>query len=198
MNLYWRFRNWYRDNVFEPIWYRVFGHKHHIVKTTLPPSPWYDTDIRMLYCVMDLVKWYVENDMIEIDLITYEQEVVSRKNSNYDAEFKEKMLNSWKDQYERQLAILDIYKWWKNYSNREKEISNALTSWHDFISKFCDDKDFDSFLGLLNNRNNIMSEEERMEEERLGRIYRDLEEKLQKEEQIMLHKAIELRESMWS
>ena len=63
MNVIWKIRNYIRDNIFNPIWFRIFGHKHHIVRTKLKPAPWYDTDTRMLYSVMALVEWYVENDM---------------------------------------------------------------------------------------------------------------------------------------
>ena len=71
---YWGFYRWVRDLI-SPLWYSVFGYKHHIIKTRLTPTAWYDVDDRLLYGNMELVKWFVENDMRVISEEEYEEEI---------------------------------------------------------------------------------------------------------------------------
>lgn len=193
MNVIWKIRNYIRDNIFNPIWFRIFGHKHHIVRTKLKPAPWYDTDTRMLYAVMSLVEWYVENDMQiwsekerkdEIDRIKSEE-------NNSDS-FRNDELDIIQRQFNEQDEVLKIYAWWKNYSNRQKEINEALHEWHDYVSG--NDEDVCSFL----NKVSSMTGKQKEEEKRLNDKLMDMERKLSEEEQYMLKKAIELRYSMWS
>lgn len=193
MNVIWKIRNYIRDNIFNPIWFRIFGHKHHIVRTKLKPAPWYDTDTRMLYSVMSLVEWYVENDMQvwsekerkdEIDRIKSEE-------NNSDS-FRNDESDIIQKQFSEQDEILKIYGWWKNYNNRQKEINEALHKWHNYVSD--SDEDVCSFLNKISS----MTEEKKKEEKRLNNELMDMERKLSEEEQLMLKKAVELRYSMWS
>jgi hypothetical protein len=151
---------------FNRIRYRFFGNKHHIIKTSLEPSDWYDTDHRMLYAVMDLVKWYVENDMLgywtedelekEIDRVNREKEEFG-----WTEDFAQAHIEDMKELYEAEQAILEIVEWWNKYSEQE-----------DAIEKLIDAKKY--------------------------KEARNMEEKLDLEEQEMLMKAIKYRRSMWS
>jgi len=192
---YWACYRGIRDYIFYPTWYRVFGHKHHIVKTGLPPSPWYDTDYRMFYAVMSLVKWFVEKDMMKISKEDYELETERIKKDDKNTEFREDYLKSWEQQYETQNKIIEIYEWWKNYPNREKEIKKARHAWHSYVESFQKDKeDFFSFFEAKG----TMTPEQKLEEKRLVFILHDIEDKLEKESDQMMMRAVELRVFMWS
>jgi hypothetical protein len=198
MNIIWKIRNFIRDNIFNPIWFRIFGQKHHIVRTKLKPAPWYDTDTRMLYAVMSLVEWYVENDMsVWSDAERNEEieRIKSKEDDKYLFGSKKIELDVIQEQFSNQDEILKIYGWWKNYNNRKKEIDEALHKWHDYVSKDDkDDKDVCSFLNKISS----MTGEQKEEETRLNKALRNMETKLSEEEQHMMKRAVELRYSMWS
>jgi hypothetical protein len=147
----------------------------------------------MLYAVMAIVEWFVENDMQFVTKEEFEKELEEIKKST-DNEYRAYHMESWIMQYNRNSEILDIYKWWKNYPNREKEIDDALTAWHSYNESFSDKKNILSFLGAKNN----MNEEQKAEENRLSERLHVSEKMLEVEEQEMLKKAIDLRAYMWS
>jgi hypothetical protein len=176
-----------------PYWYRVFGFKHHIIKTKLTPKVWYDSDTRMLYAVMAIVEWFVRNDMRIVTLDEFEKELERIKEEG--GEYRDSYMESWTMQYDRNIEIIGIYKWWKDYPNREKEIADALHTWHAYNESFMSDKkNFMSFFSAQDK----MSEEQKKEEKRLSEHLHTLELKLEVEEQQMLKKAIDLRAYMWS
>jgi len=192
---YWACHRFIRDYIFEPVWYRFFGHKHHIVKTKLTPAPWYDTDTRILYSVMELVVWFVENDMRTFTVEEYQDEI-DRIYKEDDEECQEGNIKGWQEQYERDQEIIEISNWWKNYPNRCKEKDASLHEWSRYISSVSGEG-FDNFLEFLNSKDKL-SKKELAEEERLNKIHRDQEKKLEDEEQEYLKKAIDLRKHMWS
>jgi len=192
---YWFCYRVTRDYISWPVWYRVFGYKHHIVKTGLPPHPWYDTDTRMLYAVMSLVEWFVENDMMMISKDKFEAEC-DRIKKEEDKEYQEKSLEEWAEQFENQNKIIGICLWWENYPKRLEEIDKARSDWHGYIESFQKDDDFLSFFRMK--MKNIITDDQKAEEERLNDIIRGLKNKLKEEETQMLIRAVELRGSMWS
>ena len=107
-----------------PIWYRFFGYKHHIIKTSLAPAVWYDTDIRMLYAVMDTVKWFVDNDMDHQWTEESVKEEIEQIKNEYPKECQEQCMASIQNSYEADKTAISIVKWWENYPNREKEIDD--------------------------------------------------------------------------
>jgi len=194
---YWAFRNWWRDSIFQPIWYRVFGHKHHIVKTNLSPSPWYEADTRILYAVMAIVEWFVEKDQ---NIWTKEavDEEIERIKKEEDEEYKEDNIQVITGQYREQEEIISISKWWKDYDRRTKEISKALSEWHKYVEDIAK-REFDNYdIVLFFRTTDKMTEEEKAKEEELSNNLRKMEGDLLKEEQEMLKKAIDLRDRMWS
>lgn len=182
---YWACYRWVRDLI-SPIWYSFFGYKHHIVKTKLTPSIWIDSDERMLYAVMAIVEWFVENDMMEITKKDFDSEIERIEKENYsDPEIKKYEIDSWTNQYNLNQKTLEVYKWWKNYPTRQEEISRALSDWTRVALK-----DGSTFK--------TMTEVEVIEGEKLCKHFHDLEDKLEDEEQEMLKLAVELRGAMWS
>ena len=200
MSIYWKVHNFIRDSFFNPIWFSVFGHKHHIVKTKLTPAPWYDVDTRMLYSVMALVEWHVKNDMQLWSDVERKSEIDRIKNDGRNEDdnlfgSRKTELDIINEQFKNQDDILSIYGWWKNYENRQKEISESLHNWHEYVESSNKDKgDVVSFFDALS----TMKDDQKKEEARLNKIMSDLERKLSEEEQSMLKKAVELRYSMWS
>jgi len=191
-NMYWACYRAVRDIV-APVWYCFFGRKHHIIKTGLTPSCWYEVDTRLLYGNMELVKWFVENDMDVISAEEYEEEIKRVKEE--DTGCGVDCLEQWTDQYEKQKQILDIYAWWLNYKNRLKDIAEALNVLSAYRCSFSSDSD--SFLSNLNSDKN-MNQEEKVEYNRLQKLYWDKKEELDNEENKMLHKIIDLKGIMWS
>jgi len=187
-NIYRECRYFISNNIFNPIWYRFFGHKHHIVKTKLRPEPWYDTDIRILYSVMGLVEWFVENDMIffdeeermdELERIDNEDSFVDKKNIE-----RESVMHQWAIDDK----IMEIYNWWKNYDKRKVEIEEAYDEWYDFVeSQRKEGEDYLTTLFSISKEQSVIRDK-----------CIQLEEKLVQEEDEMLKKAIELRQYMWS
>lgn len=109
--------------IFGPYWYRFFGYKHHIIKTSLEPAVWYDTDTRILYAVMDTVKWYVDNDMRDPWTKAGLEAEIARIKNEGNPEYQKDEIAQVRSSYEADLAAIEIAKWWENYPNREKEIA---------------------------------------------------------------------------
>lgn len=168
-----------------PIWYRFFGHKHHIIRTGLTPASWYDVDSRMLYGVMSLVKWFVENDFepwSDKDLAEELERLDEEETEEYREPYKKAIIA----QVEGERQVLEIYKWWKNYENRVKETDDLLTKWYDFVN------------GETIFQKRKMTKDESSQEKKMFKLLNESEETLQKEEQEYLIKAIKLRYHMWS
>ena len=191
--VYWACYRKIRD-VVAPVWYRFFGHKHHIIKTGLTPDAWYDLDTRLLYGNMELVKWFVENDMVYITPKEYENE------KRRIIEDKTLIANRWEEeqwerQYKEQQEILAIYTWWLFYDSRLKEIDKAFDATCHYDNSFVSNPK--SVFSLLCCQDN-MNEEQKKESDRLRQLYDDKVSKLEKEEKEMLHKIIDLKDRMWS
>ena len=118
-------------NTIKSLYYRWFGFKHHIIKTSLPPAVWYDTDTRILYAVMDTIKWYVENDMGNIMTEEDLDNEINRIKDEHTSDMQDIYINELKKQYEIDNAILFIYKWWDNYPNREAD-SDEEEDWVEY------------------------------------------------------------------
>lgn len=111
-------------NTIKSIYYNYFGFRHHIIKTSLPPCVWYDTDTRILYAVMDTVKWYVENDMSNIMTEEDLDNEIKRIKEEHPSDTQDIYIQELKRQCGIDNAILCIYKWWENYPNREEALDN--------------------------------------------------------------------------
>lgn len=90
----------------EKYWYGLFVNRSHIIKTKLPVDAWYPTAMRLLYGSMRLLEDFVEKSG------TFEV---------YDWEWEKGHRHARKE-------ILTIYKWWKNYEERLKDLDVMLDS----------------------------------------------------------------------
>ena len=174
-----------------PIWYRFFGYKHHIIRTGLKPCQWIDTDTRMLYAVMSLVEWFVENDMRYLSREECDKEIdrIKQEDPNDEMGQIEMIVNQMRQDQE----TIEIYNWWKDYHRKMKNISDARVKYSEYVDSFQEDDDFLSFCNHDN-----MNEEQKSEAKRLLDVLSGLEEDLRGEETTYLKKAIDCRENMWS
>ena len=165
------------------IYYSIFGTKPHIVKTELKPTSWIDKDSILMYSMMKLI----------IDFVDEEKAFTGHVDWDYDETHKDARTN-----------ILEVYNWWKNYPNRQKEISEALDKWHDksSIKKWFDkenkDEDYDSETKVYRMDNKHANPEDEIVEKDLFGALHLLEEKLDKEEEEMMHKIVKYRHFLWT
>jgi len=181
---WWCHRN-IRDEIFAPIWYRFFGHKLHIIKTSLRPAPWIETDTRILYAVMDTLKWFVEHDMDDWIIEHYEEKMADIEKIEGE-KVREVSLQLLNEKIEGEKEILDIITWWNNYNNRLQGLENALDEWIDSWGSARNSKEAD----------NLESPNPRDQE--LFDKYTKMEQDLLDEEQEYLIRAIKIRHKAWS
>lgn len=177
--------------------------RHHVIKTELPVQSWWEVDTRILYGMMALLKEFVEKQQpFRSDEITYfnknigNDKIVTNPQFNV---FSKKMESLNKDGFceiewtsdefhvTARQEMLIIYLWWMDYKRRQKEISDALTTWDNGITD-CGKK---NFLDALN-------AERTPEEISLMDRLHELEDKLHSEEEDMLIRIIKIRDSLWT
>jgi len=139
--------------------------RHDLIRTGLGKTKYYDKPELILYGMMNLLVDFVEKEKC-FENVDYSQ-------GPY-----------WKDIGD---SIQEIYDWWKDYPNRQNEISIALDNWHDI--KFKDDQP-DEWLAKINSADTI-------EVERYSKIHDQLEKRLEDEETEMLIKLMKIRQGLW-
>ena len=98
---YSRIRDWYRQIV-----NRLFN-KYYLIDTGLSRGHWHDTDQKILYGMMALLKEFVEEEK-PFEFI------------NWDSD----------DQHQNaKKEMVAIYEWWLNYEKRVEENDKALHEW---------------------------------------------------------------------
>ena len=94
-----------------------FIRRHYLIKTGLKKGQWYDTDIRMLYGMMNLLVEYIDRER-------------PLERIDWDADDFHKEIRD---------EFVVIRKWWDNYNSRCKIIKKAMDDWHDERFKDCPD-----------------------------------------------------------
>jgi len=162
----WRYTPFFsRIRDFKYILKHLLWDRYDLIRTKLPKHKYYDTPMLMLHGNMEMLVDFVENENC-YDKIDFDSDEFWR---NIGSEIKE------------------IYLWWKDYKNREKEIDIALNNWHD--TKFTDKNE--DILTTLNKPDSI-------EVKRYSEIHEQLEKKLAEEEEAMLIKLMKIRPSLWT
>jgi len=95
--------------------------RRDVVKTTLEPDQWYDTDTVMLYAMMSLLKQFVEKEVgVDKIVVSLEREL----DGVYLQEHPEQ-----REGLEKQVAIEKeikaIYDWWEGYEDKLKRVKEA-------------------------------------------------------------------------
>jgi len=140
--------------------------RYDLIRTGMPKTQWCDKVELMLYGMMNMLKDYVEKEKC-FDIIDWEH---GEEHSNAAKEIRE------------------IYAWWLNYENRQKEISSALNEWHD--TKFKD-------IPVENWRERL-NIKDTPETKNLFDHLHELERKLEEEEEEMLIRLIKIRGHLWT
>jgi len=139
--------------------------RYDLIRTGLDKTSWHDKDGLMLYGMMNLLVDFVDKEEC----------------------FETIEWNSDPEHAHAAKEIRSIYRWWKNYDNRGKEIDNQLHVWHNEFEKRSGD-----WLNKFNNP--VKSKMEDVEFEKLH----VMEELLIAEEEDMLIRLIKIRKFLWT
>ena len=172
----WRFRHRY-----------IRKYQFNIIRTDLEPG-YYDVDTLMLHGVMALVVRYVEEERGgEDDLDKWGNELIDPANNDPNA--PEGLMER---QGQKELDVLDIYRWWKHQRPADLARKDALlrvlyrrgrVSWEPTDHPKLSQMVFKEFEG---------------DEIAMSKEMWALEEKIEQDEQKFLHLAIDLRGGMWT
>jgi len=147
-------------------WIRNFlFNRYDLIPTGLNKGQWCDKVELMLYGMMGMIVDFVEGEEC-FERIVWDDDPLHK----HAAE-----------------EIRAIYGWWKHYPEREKEISDKLTEWHD--AKFAGCKD--NWLDRLNTKDTP-------EVKQMFDDLQALEEKLHEEEQEYLKRIVDIRAFLWT
>jgi hypothetical protein len=140
-------------------------HRYDLIRTGLDKGSWHDTDTVILYGMMNLLVQYVEIEdptiltrEINKETFTCEEERIMAERCAADDE-----------------EVKLIYKWWKDYPNREKEIESKYDEYGKCRREKSDIKEECSFVEIV-----------------------QMEDKLSEEEQDMLIRLIKVRGYLWT
>lgn len=161
--------------------------KSHLIDTGLKRGQWYDTDTRILHGMMEELVRFIE---IEKDGYPWELKELEKKRKGEPNEIDGEPDNEYDGMNESQWRDMktawEVYTWWKKYPERRKMVDDMLD--HTLRDK-SKENDIMTFMAdkTYKKHNDIV---------RQNRL--DAEEKLTKEESIMLKKIIDIRGSLWT
>jgi hypothetical protein len=147
-------------------------HMHHIVFTGLEPG-WHDKDNVMLHACFKLLTDFVEKEHYGAEALQkFTNELKAESNPHAPPE-------QIKNQCDRQKEILALYHWWT--VQRPSDLKLCDEQLHQLYGK-----DFSFKL-----KANEEVEQKRQEHD-------DFEAKIEADEQVMLHRLIDIRQSLWT
>lgn len=141
--------------------------RYDLIRTNLPKTHYHDIPEIMLYGLMNLIVRFVEEEKCF--------ETIDFKNGQ-----------SWEEAGE---IIKEVYEWWKDYPNRQKELEISLNNWSIIVGEN------DNLLDNLTKNSHMF---ETPEAKHYSDIYHYLQDKLQKEENEMTAKVVKIREFLWT
>lgn len=162
-------------------------HRYHIVKTDLGYG-YHCQDTRILHAAMACLCEYVEAEGGEVAFQRWTDELLDRTKNDPNAPdgFE-------RDQGNRQAEVLAIYRWWKIERPADQKRSDELLhllyggedriSWKETENPRLSEMVFEPFKG-----NEVALNEE----------FRNLEKKIVDDEQKMLRRLVEVRQSLWT
>ena len=139
--------------------------RYDLIRTGLPKTHWVDKPELILHGIMGLIVDFVEKEDC-FNSVSY--------TGTYWVEVG--------------TTIREVYDWWKDYPNRQKEITIALDNWHDIKYQ---NVPRDNILDHLN------KSVDTPEEKRYYLLHDELEKKLDAEEDEMLIKVMKIRTGLW-
>lgn len=157
-------------NIFRDTYYKIknrFVTKRWMVDTGFSRYSYHDITGIMLPVNMKMLEDFMENE---------------KPGETIEWNSEPSHAHAWKE-------MNTIYEWWKNYSNRQKEIDVALDAWHD--AKFGKTGDCTNILDKINEADTPL-------QKMLFDNIQKLEEKLCQEEEDMLIRLIKIRGFLWT
>lgn len=92
--------------------YRRFFDRYDLIKAdTLDKKGYYDIDIRILHCIMQVIK-----DYHDIEISDYEKEEYKKYRNKKHTELTKESISLIKE-------VKAIYNWWKKYPEKEEKIA---------------------------------------------------------------------------
>ena len=162
-------------------------HQYNIIRTDLEPG-YYDVDTLMLHGVMALVCRYVEDERGgEAKLEERGKELIDPANDDPNA--PKGMVEA---QGQKELDVLDIYKWWKHQRPKDQSRRDALL--HILYGRGRMSFEPSDHPKL----HQIVFKEFEGDEIAMNKEFRALEDKIESDEQKYLHLAVDLRGGMWT
>lgn len=140
--------------------------RYDLIRTGLDKGGWHDTDKVMLYGMMNLLVIYVEEEYSAV----LEQEFLEKK--TFICEEERLMVEN---AIAENKEMKEIYNWWKNYPNREKEIEAKYEEYGRYRRG-----------------------KRKIEKECASIEIRKMEDKLKEEEQEMLIRLVKIRGCLWT
>lgn len=170
--------NMYIDNTFRYSWgikhvrqfyysMKCLCNRHDLIRTNLGKTGYHDKPELILHGIMNLVVEFVETERAF--------ELVDFNNGT---------------QWEHAgVTIMEVYEWWKDRPNREKEVGVSLDNWYNH--------------SVANNGDGIIlrinaPRPSSAQAQRYFDIHTHLEDKLRLEDDKMLGKVIEIRAFLWT
>ena len=169
-------KNWVR--------YRTIKrHKYHLVDTRLGPG-YYDQDTRMLHACFSLLGDYIEEEGGADKLAQWSQELMAEPDKNAPEGMQ-------MGQAQRQNEALSLWRWWTVEKPADEKLRDELL--HDLYGN----RRLRTRPVMGGELEEILlpefTEDERTKEKR----FRALEAKIDDDEQVMLHRLIDIRGSLW-
>jgi hypothetical protein len=169
------------------LWLRRRFHpdyQHHIIRTGLEPG-WWDCDTLMLHGAFALLVRYVEWECDGADkLDAWSADLIARPDPNAPVGLGEA-------QASRQMTATDLYRWWKVSKPADEARRDEMCS-----ALFGGKMKSEPVPGTDLHR--LIFEEFEGDRKRLYDEFRALEERIDREEQEMLHRLVDIRRSLWT
>ena len=176
----YRLREWQYE-----ILYRVHpGHQYHLVRTGLKPG-YYDADYLMLHACFALLCRYVEDENDGLEAIErWGAELMTEPDTNAPEGLQA-------SQGARESEAAALYRWWKEKRPADIAERGRLVS-HLYGRPYSLKKD--------ENGMSVYSTDQEWTEEdgALRKVLWELEETIDREEQEMLHRLIDIRGGLWT
>ena len=167
------------DVLWELKWRFIPKHRYNLVRTGLKPG-YYDQDTRILHACLALMGEYIEEEGGEQKLREWSTELRA-------------MEEPCTSQADKQDEALALWHWWKIEKpadeKRRDEMCHELFGGDDFQTKLVEGRD-DVVEWVQPARS--------PEWEEKYKVFRALDEKIDNDEQAMLHRLIDIRQGLWT
>lgn len=162
------------------------AHQYHIIRTNLEPG-YYDVDTIMLEACMKLLCRYVEDECGGIEeLKKWTGELLQPGSEGHGPR------QVVEHQAAQQSETLAIYHWWKVERPRDK------AKYDELLHELYGNKRFSFKEVEGSDLHEMVVEDFKGDEKAMENEFRNLERKMEDDEQTMLHRLIDIRQGLWT